>query len=443
MKRVLVMAMIVFGASMMTKAQTIIMNESMTHDGKDVTVTFDVDTDVKELPKNRKEIIMPYIYNGKDTLYMDVVEIYGKGRYKRERQINAINGDREWELGDNQTLKGEVYHYRAQVPLKRWMKTATLAIRRQMVGCACEDELGDENLKQASLFEEPALPPRRIPDYSLADASRQWDFGQDEPEIIFKASKSEIDSTVFNNEVTFGKILAAVDKIFSNPHYQLDKIEVAGYASPEGPPAFNRWLGENRAKALIEYIIGHRPQYGLTMDDFRIVNGEENWSGLRRVLEDSTMEGKERVIAIIDDPAIPNELKKDKIKWMDHGKTWKKMLDEIYPHLRSARYLAVYYDSVNDRAVDIINEANMLIREGRYAEAYDHVKPVDDDIRAYNTVGVALMMQGEFEKAMPWLKKALDGNTPQAQYNIDAINAEYEYEADQKKALEEYLKKYE
>ena len=443
MKRVLVMAMIVFGAGMTAKAQTIIMNESMTHDGKDVTVTFDVDTDVKELPKNRKEIIMPYIYNGKDTLYMDVVEIYGKGRYKRERQINAINGDREWELGDNQTLKGEVYHYRAQVPLKRWMKTATLAIRRQMVGCACEDELGDENLKQASLFEEPALPPRRIPDYILADASRQWDFGQDELEIIFKVSKIEIDSTVFNNEVTFGKILAAVDKIFSNPHYQLDKIEVAGYASPEGPPAFNRWLGENRAKALIEYIIGHRPQYGLTMDDFRIVNGEENWAGLRRVLEGSTMEGKERVIAIIDDPAIPNELKKDKIKWIDHGKTWKKMLDEIYPHLRSARYLAVYYDSVNDRAVDIINEANRLIREGRYAEAYDHVKPVDDDIRAYNTVGVALMLQGEFEKAMPWLKKAIDGNTPQAQYNIDAINAEYKYEADQKKALEEYLKKYE
>ena len=443
MKRVLIMAMIVFGAGMMVKAQTIISNESMTHDGTDVTVTFDVDTDVKDLPNNRKEIIMPYIYNGKDTLYMDVVEIYGKGRYKRERQINAINGDREWELGDNQTLKGEVYHYRDQVPLKRWMKTATLAIRRQVVGCACEDELGDENLKQASLFEEPALPPRRIPDYILADASRQWDFGQDELEIIFKVSKIEIDSTVFNNEVTFGKILAAVDKIFSNPHYQLDKIEVAGYASPEGPPAFNRWLGENRAKALIEYIIGHRPQYGLTMDDFRIVNGEENWAGLRRVLEGSTMEGKERVIAIIDDPAIPNELKKDKIKWMDHGKTWKKMLDEIYPHLRSARYLAVYYDSVNDRAVDIINEANRLIREGRYAEAYDHVKPVDDDIRAYNTVGVALMMQGEFEKAMPWLKKALDGNTPQAQYNIDAINAEYEYEADQKKALEEYLKKYE
>lgn len=443
MKKVLAMAAVIFGTYMMAQAQTIISNESMTHDGTDVTVTFDIDTDVKDLPKNRKEIIMPYIYNEKDTVYLDVVEIYGEGRYKRERQINHINGDRDWELGDNQTLKGEIYHYRDQTPLKRWMKTATLAIRRQLVGCACEEEYAEERLKQSSLFEEPALPPRRIPHYILADASRQWDFGQDELEIIFKVSKIEIDSTVFNNEITFGKILAAVDKIFSNPHYRMDKIEVAGYASPEGRPAFNKWLGENRAKALISYIIEHRPEYNLTMEDFRIRNGEENWVGLRRVLTESTMEGKERVIEIIDDQTIPNEQKKNKIKWMDNGKTWKKMLDEIYPHLRCARYLAVYYDSTNDKAVEIINEANDLIREGKYAEAYEHVKPVDDDMRAYNTVGVALMMQGEFEKAMPWLEKALAGNCPQAQYNIDAINAEYAYEADQKKALEEYLKKYE
>ena len=71
------------------------------------------------------------------------------------------------------------------------------------------------------------------------------------------------------------------------------------------------------------------------------------------------------------------------------------------------------------------------------------MKPVDDDMRAYNTVGVALMMQGEFEKAMPWFEKALEANTPSAQQNIDAINAEYEYEAQQKQLLEEYLKKYE
>lgn len=444
MKKILTTAVLVLGMSMMTEAQTVISNESLAHDGTNVTVSFDVDTDVRDLPSNRKEVIMPYIYNGKDTLWLDMMEVYGKGRYKRERQVNHIQGDKDWELGENQVMKGEIYHYTSQVPLKRWMKSANLGIRRQLVGCACEKELAEENLAEGiALFEEPQMPARRIPEYVLVDASREWDFGQDELEIIFKVSKIEIDSSVFNNEVTFGKILAAVDKIHSNPHYKIDKIEVAGYASPEGRPAFNKWLGENRAKALINYIIEHRPEYNLTMDDFRIRNGEENWVGLRRVVAASEIENKDRVLEIIDDETIPSELKKDKIKWIDHGKTWKKMLDEIYPHLRCARYLAVYYDSTNDEAVDIINQANALIREGKYAEAYEHVKPVEDDMRAFNTVGVTFMMQGEFEEAMKWFEKALDGNCPSAQKNIDAINAEYEYEAGQRAAIEEYLKKYE
>ena len=444
MKKALVLALMIFGMSSLAKAQTVITDESMTHDGTTVTVSFNIDTDVKGIPSRRKEVIMPYIYNGKDTLWMDVVEVYGKGRYKRERQENHINGDKDWELADNQTLKGDIYVYEDQVPLKRWMKSVNLSIKRQLVGCACEKDQDDENIAEGvALFEEPQMPARRTPAYALNEVGKTWDFGQDELEIIFKVSKIEIDSTVFNNEVTFGKILAAVDKIFSNPNYKMNKIEVAGYASPEGPPAFNTWLGENRAKALINYIIEQRPQYGLTMDDFEIVNGDENWAGLRRVVAASDIEEKDQVLAIIDNEGIPSERKKLQIEAINYGWVWKKMLTEIYPHLRSARYLAVYYDSTDDKAVDIINEANALIDEGKYAEAYDHVKPVSDDMRAFNTVGVALMMQGQFEEAMPWLEKALEGNCPTAQQNIDAINAEYAYEAEQRAAIEEYLSKYE
>ena len=444
MKKALVLALMIFGMSSLAKAQTVITDESMTHDGTTVTVSFNIDTDVKGIPSRRKEVIMPYIYNGKDTLWMDVVEVYGKGRYKRERQENHINGDKDWELADNQTLKGDIYVYEDQVPLKRWMKSANLSIKRQLVGCACEKDQDDENIAEGvALFEEPQMPARRTPEYVLNDVGRTWDFGQDELEIIFKVSKIEIDSSVFNNEVTFGKILEAVDKIYTNPNYKMDRIEVAGYASPEGRPAFNKWLGENRAKALINYIIEQRPQYNLTMSDFKIVNGEENWVGLRRVLLDSNMPERDTVVAIIDNSELTGEQKKWRIKTLNDKKVWKQMLDEIYPHLRSARYLAVYYDSTDDKAVDVINAANAMIRKGKYAEAYEHVKPVSDDMRAYNTVGVALMMQGQFEEAMPWFEKALEGNCPTAQQNIDAINAEYKYEAEQKAAIEEYLSKYE
>jgi Tfp pilus assembly protein PilF len=84
-----------------------------------------------------------------------------------------------------------------------------------------------------------------------------------------------------------------------------------------------------------------------------------------------------------------------------------------------------------------------MIREGKYSEAYQTVKPYGDDLRAYNTIGVALMMQGKFEEALPWLEMAVENNTASAQMNINKINAELEYEAHKKAEIEEYLKRFE
>lgn len=444
MKKSIILSAMMLVFSGMMSAQTVISNQSLTEDGERAVVSFEVETDVKSIPTNRKEIIMPFIYNAKDTLWLETLEVYGKGRFKREVQENHLAGNKDWQMTQKQVLKGDVYHYISSVPLKRWMKSTNLGIKRQMVGCNCEDELEDQMLAEGvALFEEPMLPARRIPvNFTLADATRQWDFGRDELEIIFKVSKIEIDSSVFNNEVTFGKILSAIDKIFANPKYKVDKIEIAGYASPEGKRSFNNWLGQNRAKALIDYIIQNRPQYNLTTDNFRLRNGEENWEGLRRLVLASTIEEKNQVVEIID-MDLSDEDKKSRIKAIDKGRVWQKMLKEVYPHLRCARYLAVYYDSTQDEAVDMINLANQMIREGNYAGAYETVEPYSDDLRAYNTIGTALMMQGRFEEALPWLQKAVENNTPSAQENIDLINAELEYESRKKAEIEEYLKKFE
>lgn len=443
MKRIITTIVIFFCFCTLVGAQTDITKEVLVAEGDSVKVSFSVDSE-RGVPKRRKEVIMPYIYNGRDTLFFDVLEVYGKGRFKRERQEKHIAGDRDWELGDNQILRGSIYEYTSSVPMKRWMKSATLGIRRQLVGCACEKDLLDEDVLNDSVFREPPMPARRIPEYALCDASREWDFGHDELEIIFKVSRTEIDSSVFNNEVTFGKILDAVDRIFSNPFMKLDKIEVAGYASPEGPPDFNTWLGENRAKALIDYIIKQRPQYDLTMDHFKIRNGEENWEGLRRVVAASDMKRKEQVLEIIDNDTIPDERRKIWIERIDNGWVWKRMLDEIYPHLRCARYLAIYYDSSDDHAVEIINGANAMIREGNHAQAYEALQSVSEDMRAFNSIGVALMLQGRFEEAMPWFERAVsEMESAQAEQNMAAIRGEYEYEKQQREEREAYLKKYE
>lgn len=417
-----ILSMCVIWGNLTADAQALVINEAMTRDKKVVTVSFDVDTKIGGLSGKKKEVLIPYIHNGADTLWLDTMAIYGKGRYMREKQTNHINGNKDWTLGENEVLKGKSFSYTATTFVKPWMMDANLCIRRYIIGCGSCDNLPSDEcvLENVNLL--------KMPEYVLADATRNWDFGQDALEIIFKVSKIEIDSTVFDNEVTFGKILAAVDKIYANPNYKIEKIQVSGYASPEGRPEFNTWLGENRAKALIDYIIGQRPGYGLTEANFEIVNGKENWAGLHKILVASDMDRKDEVLAIIDDESISDEAKKLRIKAMDNGRIWKQMLDKIYPHLRSARYLAVYYDSTGDNAVEIINQANDMIRNGQYREAYRSVMSVSTDMRAYNTIGVSLMGQGRFVEALDWFRKAVESNCPSAQKNIDSIKEEYGFE---------------
>ena len=448
MKKAIVFILTVFGMSMIAGAQSKIVNESLAHDGEKVIVSFDIESGENGIASNRKEVIMPYIYNGKDTVWLEKVEIYGKNRLKREAQEAYLAKDPTWAakmvVAEN-AIKGKTIAYRETTPLKRWMQPATLGIKREIVGCACEEGMEDQTVASSQLFQEPPVEPRRIPtDYALIEPTRQWDFGQDELEIIFKVSKIEIDSSVFNNEVTFGKILAAVDKIYANPKFKVDQIEIAGYASPEGSVRFNKWLGENRAKALINYIIKSRPQYGLTAANFRMRNGEENWEGLKRLTLASNIPSDEikQIVDVIDSD-LAAEPKKNALKALDGGRLYKKMLEQVYPHLRCARYLAVYYDSTDDTAVDAVIEANDLIKEGNLQEAYQRLEPYKDDFRAYNSIGVVLMRQGEFEKAMPWFEKALQHDFKDAQKNIDTINAELQYEQMKKKEREDYLKKFE
>lgn len=118
------------------------------------------------------------------------------------------------------------------------------------------------------------------------------------------------------------------------------------------------------------------------------------------------------------------------------------MLDEVYPHLRCARYLAVYYDSSDDKAVDVINQANQLLREGQYEEALELAMTVSDDFRAYNTIAAAKMMTLDFEGALPWAERALENGSKEAQANIDAINAELQYERIKREERERYLERF-
>lgn len=408
----------ILAVSYAAEAQALINNESLTREKSVVTISFKVESQKSRISSKMKEVIKPYLFNGADTLWLNEVAVYGKGRFLRERQVSHINGNKTWTLSENQVMKGSECNFSQQVEVKGWMRNAQLGVRREIEGCGkCGIFSSEENIAKAELFV--------VPKFELEDVSSHQFAEQENLEVIFKVSKIEIDHTVYNNEVTFNKILAAVDKIYGNVDCKVEKIVISGYASPEGSVKFNTWLGENRAKALIDYIIGQRPEYKLTYDNFEVVNGEENWGGLREVLEQSNIRHKDEVIAIIDDESLSSEAKKRKIKALGRGQVWRSMIRELHSQLRSAQYKSISYIAANDEFMAIINKANALIREERYAEAYKLAITASRDARSYNTIGVALMGEGRLKEASEWFERAILDNNKAAKHNLEALVEDY------------------
>ena len=445
MKRAILTTAAFLATSIGLQAQSKIENQLLQYNDTRAIVTFDLQTENNNIPSNRKEVIKPYLYNGKDTVWLDAVEVYGKNRIKRERQENTLKGDRGWELNENQTVKGITYSYSSETKVKTWMTPAHLGIKREIVGCAtCNDNLADETVASQQMYFEPAKVERRVPaEFALADVSDKIVLEDDKYKVIFKVGKIDIDHNIFNNAEAFENILGAIDKIYTYKGFKVEQIEITGHASPEGTQYRNKWLGENRAKALINYIIQQRPQYNLLPDNFKVVNGEENWEGLKSMTLQSQMSEKEKkqIIDIID--SDKGAARKLALRALDSGRVFNKMLKEVYPHLRTALYLTVYYGNSDNNSVANINLANSLIRNGEYAKALETVAPYSEDFRAYNTYAVALMMNKEFEKALPYLDKAIAEGSQEAEKNKMYIHAELQWEQTKNKEREEYIRRFE
>ena len=403
-------------------AQVSVDNRSVERAGRSVSVSFDISTGAA-VPRSRyKMILTPYLCHGGDTAWLAPVEVYGRVRYKRERQEQALAGNATWRLGPGQVMAGTPVHYTAEVPYAGWMRTASLGLSRRLVGCACDCFDGDQTVAAdipvyvapTPFLAEIAPDPAR---YGVVDARRRWAFDGEEIRVFFPVSKTDLLPDRYGNRATLDKIVEEISKIGSADRLRLSGIEITGFASPEGALPFNARLGQGRAEALRAHIRSRLPE--LADDDFVLVNGVENWDGLRRMVAASDMDSRDAVLAIID--SLSGEARKRALKALDGRRSYDFMLRNFYPELRNACYVAVYYDVLGDTAADAINAAHAMIREGCYAPALEALLRHRDDDRAWNAIGVCYMMLEQEDEAAAWFERAIAAGNDEAARNLRQI----------------------
>lgn len=116
---------------------------------------------------------------------------------------------------------------------------------------------------------------------------------------------------------------------------EITDFTIAGFSSPEGPVRTNVSLSLRRAKALKNYLVNLFPELE---NKITIVNGGENWSGLREQVENGTIltdSEKAEVLSIINSNADP-QTKESRL----HGTTsYRRIMHKYLPNIRCASFV--------------------------------------------------------------------------------------------------------
>lgn len=384
-----------------------VTDERIERSRRQITVSFRVESDRRTPARNFKTVLSPYLFSSDDTLRLPEAGVIGRRRMLRERQERLLRGEQHDSPGAFFVEAGDTLLYCCTVPYEEWMKRVSLGIGQRCEGCGENTLLGRQvELSDVVVYRtpEPLLPSeaRRAP--VLKEANRRWLFSKREMVVHYGVASASIDTDAFDNAATLDEIIAALRSVLDDPDRRLNRVELSGYASPEGRLQLNIELSERRAIALRDYLMERLP--GLKAENFELINGAINWEGLRRMVEASDMKNRDEVLDIIDN--VPeNEGRNHRLMGLRAGVPYRYMMEHFFPKLRNACYISVYYDVLEDTAADTINRALVLIRDGRYAEARELLRSVESDPRAFNAIGVSLMMQQREAEARGWFNRAL------------------------------------
>ena len=133
------------------------------------------------------------------------------------------------------------------------------------------------------------------------------------------------------------KIRQTIDVVRNDADTRITALSIKGYASPEGSYSNNVRLAKGRTETLKNYV---QSLYAFEPGLIRTSFEPEDWEGLRRYLESSGIENRDRILALVDSDLEP-DAKDARIK-RDFPKQYAFLLAEVYPGLRHSDYTVDY-----------------------------------------------------------------------------------------------------
>ena len=271
-----------------------------------------------------------------------------------------------------------------------------------------------------------------------------------EADIKFLIQQANLRSSETGSEAV-KSLQAAIKDANDNEKKAINKLEVSGYASPDGGQDLNEKLANQRQKVAQQFLQKQMKKDKVNTTVESNVTAED-WEGFKALMENSNIQDKDLVLRVLNMYNDPEE-RETQIKNL--AAVYKNIADDILPQLRRSRLILTtdLIGKSDDEIKQLVKDdaSQLTLEELLYAatlesdqneQAKIYQKAIDlypNDYRAYNNLGLIYFDQGNVAEARRCYSKALEIEPQNADINYNAAIAAMA-DGDMAKA-EEYLGK--
>lgn len=247
-----------------------------------------------------------------------------------------------------------------------------------------------------------------------------------------------------------------------NRFTSVERIRICGYSSPDGPYGDNERQAKARSGLFAYYL---RNAYGIPRNLVEVSSVAEDWEGLSDLMRQEKPSWQDAVLRVIRRYGIFNGREKQLMD-LEGGTPYREMMRRYFPKLRRIE-VVVQYDVrkvEGDEAAELIythpdllslkeiyavaryyrpgteqyrevyeiaafhfpddvvanvNAASAVMLTGDLTSAWDYLRKVEADPRAWNNLGVLTLMEGDPSGAAVWFRKAVGVEPRKARKNLE------------------------
>lgn len=227
---------------------------------------------------------------------------------------------------------------------------------------------------------------RRIVAYIILVFTTIAAFGQvpvDSVKIYFRLGQRWYDTSVGNNRANMNAFIEKVQNIGSD---EIERIEVRGYASPDGTNKANQQLSGYRCNVIARYIARHA---GISRDIIYTVPEGIAWDELRRLVAATPdVPMRDEVLNVLDNTPVwifdsAGKViggRKRELMRVGGGEPYRWLFKNLFPQLRNAVAITLYLKSKEPETTTTVATTEVDITKS--SEAVEHTEPVDNMISA-------------------------------------------------------------